>query len=222
MLDNNASSSAQVRSRVAAELDWDPMVDSTDITVSADGGAVTVRGTVSNMRQVREVSRAAQRLYGVTTVSNRLTVRPRDSGPIEDHEVRTAVLRTLMLHTTVPATITAEVDHGLVRLTGTATWHWQRDEAEHLCTAVAGVLAVCDDIELTPVPADADIQRAIMAAFQRNARLTLDDLSVEVLDAGVVILSGTVTSWAEHDDAVTAAWSARGVAQVHDRIAVTY
>lgn len=222
MLDNNARSGAHVRSRVVAELDWDPIVDSTDITVSADGGAVTVRGTVSSVRQVREVSRAAHRLYGVTTVCNRLTVRPRDSGPIEDDEVRTAVLRTLMLHTTVPDTITAEVDHGLVRLTGTATWHWQRAEAEHLCTAVAGVLAICDEIELIPVPADNDIQLAIMAAFRRNARLTIDDLSVDVLDAGIVILSGTVTSWAEHDDAVAAGWSARGVTQVHDRITVTY
>lgn len=215
-------SSAQIRSRVAAELDWDPKIDSADITVTADGGVVTLRGTVCSLRQVREVSKAVRRLYGVTDVSNRLTVRSQDSAYIGDDEICAAVLGTLMLHNTVPATITAEVDHGLVRLTGTATWHWQRDEAEYLCGTVVGVLGVADDIKLVPDQADADIQKAIMAAFRRSARLTLDDLSVDVLRTGVVILSGTVTSWAEHDEAVTVGWSARGVAQVHDRIAVTY
>jgi osmotically-inducible protein OsmY len=221
MLDDTRSS-AQVRSRVAAELDWDPKVESADITVSAEGGAVTLRGTVRSLRQVREVSNAAQRLYGVTSVSNRLTVRPVDSGPIEDHEVRTAVLHAMMLHHTIPATISAEVEHGVVRLTGTATWHWQRAEAEHLCSQVVGVLGVTSDIDLIPTPADAESQQAIMAAFRRSARLALDDLSVDVPQTGVVILFGTVTSWAEHDEAVNVGWSAPGVAKVDDRITVMY
>jgi osmotically-inducible protein OsmY len=221
MLDNSRSS-AQVRSWVTAELDWDPKVDGTDITVSADGGAVTLRGSVARFWQVREASNATQRVYGVTSVSNHLTVRSRDSEHMEDREVRAAVLHALLLHKNIPTSITAEVDHGLVRLTGTATWRWQRDEAEYLCAAVAGVTALRDDIELTPAPADAEIQHAIMAAFRRNARLTLDDLSVDVLRTGVVILSGTVTSWAEHDEAVAAGWSAPGVARVYDRITVTY
>jgi osmotically-inducible protein OsmY len=33
---------------------------------------------------------------------------------------------------------------------------------------------------------------------------------------------GTVSSWAEHDEAVAAAWSARGVTAVDDQIMVTY
>lgn len=108
--------------------------------------------------------------------------------------------QALMLHDTVPGTVTARVEDGMVRLGGTVTWHWQRDEAERVCPAVAGVLAVSSEIELVPAPACADIQQAIMAAFRRNARLTLDDLSVDVARTGIVILSGTVTSWAEHDD----------------------
>lgn len=72
--------SAVVRSRVVAELGWDPRVDSADITVWVDEGVVTVRGTVGSLRQVREVSRAVRRLYGVTCVRNRLMVRPTGAG----------------------------------------------------------------------------------------------------------------------------------------------
>lgn len=218
----NPRSSAQVRSRVAAELEWDPKIDGADITVHADGGAVRLAGTVRCLPQVREATSAAQRVYGVTSVSNHLTVRPLRAGHQEDYELRTAVLHVLMCNATIPPTINVEVDHGVVRLTGTATWHWQRDEAECACGAVPGVLGLADHIELVPAHSDADIQQAILAAWRRNARLCLDGLSVDVLDPGVVILSGIVTTWAEHDEAVTAGWSARGVAQVDDRIAVAY
>ena len=61
-----------------------------------------------------------------------------------------------------------------------------------------------------------------MAAFRRNAPLRLNDLSVDVAGASVVILSGTVNTWAEHDEAITTAWSAPGVAQVDDRVEVWY
>ena len=221
MLDN-AHSGAEVQANVDAELDWDPKLDRRDISVSADEGAVTLSGTVASLRQAREAMHAARRVHGVTSVSNRLTVRPVTAGQAEDREVGTAVQHALMLNSTIPATVNAEVNNGVVRLSGTATWHWQREEAEHGCAAVAGVLAVADDVKLIPVPADHDIQRAIMAAFRRNAPLSLHDLSVDVLDSGVVILSGTVTTWAEHDEAVTAGWSAHGVARVDDRIVVMY
>jgi osmotically-inducible protein OsmY len=56
--------------------------------------------------------------------------------------------------------------------------------------------------------------------LRRNAPLALHDLSVNVLSCGIVTMSGTVTTWAEHDEAVAAGWSARGVARVDDRIVV--
>ena len=64
---------------VAAELSWDPKVDSQAIAVSADDGAVTLRGTVGSFREKREAGKAAARVYGVTEVSNELQVRMLDS-----------------------------------------------------------------------------------------------------------------------------------------------
>ena len=219
---DNAHSGGRVQAAVAAELDWDPRVDSSDITVKAGGGAITLGGTVGSFWQVREAQHVARRVHGVTSVCNHLAVRPAISGHTEDCEVCTAVLHALMLNSAIPATVDAKVADGVVHLTGTATWHWQRDEAECACAAVVGVLGVVNDIELIPAPPDTDIQQAVMAAFRRHALLVLHDLSVDVLNSGVVILSGTVTNWAEHDEAVAAGWSSRGVARVDDRIVVMY
>jgi osmotically-inducible protein OsmY len=43
----------ELRLDVAAELSWDPKVDSRQIAVLADDGAVTLRGTVGSLREKR-------------------------------------------------------------------------------------------------------------------------------------------------------------------------
>jgi hypothetical protein len=47
-------------------------------------------------------------------------------------------------------------------------------------------------------------------------------LPVETTSYGRVTLTGTVSSWAEHDEAVDAAWSTSGVTEVADQIQVVY
>jgi hypothetical protein len=62
-----------LRASVSAELLWDPRVDSRDIVVSADGGAVRLAGSVASMRQKCEAQSATRRVYGVTNEPCRST-----------------------------------------------------------------------------------------------------------------------------------------------------
>lgn len=207
---------------VAAELSWDPKVDSQAIAVSADDGAVTLRGTVGSVREKREAGKASARVYGVTEVSNELQVRMLDSSRRDDAELRGDVLQSLMLDSLVPMTVDAKVRDGFVTLTGTAKWQYQRDEAEFLTASVPGVSGIKNDITLTSMPDGRDIKNDISDAFRRSAKLDADELSVDTPSYGTVILAGAVSSWAEHDEAVAAAWSAPGVTEVDDRIVVDY
>ena len=68
------------------ELFLDPKVDSAAIAVSANAGEVTLRGTVASFRQKREAQRAAERVYGVTSVRNQLEVRIVDEHGRQDGE----------------------------------------------------------------------------------------------------------------------------------------
>ena len=207
---------------VAAELSWDPKVDSQEIAVTADDGAVTMRGTVGSFREKREAGKAAARVYGVTDVSNELQVRMLDSSNRDDADLRGDVLQALMLDSLVPVTVDAKVRDGVVTLTGTAQWRYQRDEAEFLTASVPGVLGISNDIALTSTPDGRDIKSDISDAFRRSARLDAEELSVDTTSYGMVILAGAVSSWAEHDEAVAAVWSAPGVTEVDDRIVVEY
>ena len=207
---------------VAAELSWDPKVDSQEIAVSADNGVVTLRGTVGSIRQKREAKNAAARVYGVTEVSNELQVRMLDRSKREDADLRGDVLQALMLDSGVPMTVDAKVRDGFVTLTGTADWQYQRNEAEFLTASMPGVFGIENDITLISTPDGSDIKNDISNAFRRSARLDADELSVDTTSYGTVILAGAVSSWAEHDEAVAAAWSAPGVTEVDDRILVEY
>jgi len=215
-------SNEQLIDDVKDELHWDPKLDNAAIAVSADDGTVTLRGTVGTFREKREAKKAAERVYGVTEVKNDLQVKLMTDSRRDDADLRADVLQSLALDSLVPATIDAQVDDGYVTLTGKVEWQYQRDEAESVAANVAGVLDVEDDVELIGPPPDAGgVQDGIKRAFKRNAKLDAKDLSVETSDHTVTV-SGTVRSWAEHDEAIDAAWAAPGVRDVKDRIAVAY
>jgi osmotically-inducible protein OsmY len=141
---------------------------------------------------------------------------------IDDAELRGSVLQMLMLDSLVPSTIDAHVKNGAVKLTGTAEWQYQRDAAEDDVMNVFGVVDIVDEIALMgPTPSAGDVKGSIEKAFKRNAKLDVEELDVQTSN-GTVTLTGVVSSWAEHDEALAAAWAAPGVAQVDDRILIEY
>jgi osmotically-inducible protein OsmY len=216
------SSDKELAANVSDELFWDPKLDNSSIAVSANDGRVTLRGTVASLREKREARKAAQRVYGVISVDDDLKVKLADDDDRADADLRHDVRQALMLDSLVPPTVDAKVDNGFVTLTGTADWQYQRDEAESVASNIVGSVDVLDEIELNDhSPKAGDVQESIRKAFKRNAALDADDLYVSS-DNGTVTINGNVSSWAEHDEAIDAAWAAPGVTSVHDNMTVAY
>jgi osmotically-inducible protein OsmY len=212
----------QLQARVSAEIQSDPKLPTASIAVAADGGVITLRGSVGTLRQKIEAQRAAERVGGVTRVDNELDVRLLAGKRKNDAELRADVLQALMLDGVVPSTIDARVHDGVVTLTGIADYQYQREEAERVVINMVGVVNLIDEIKIAhPAPDAGDVKRTISESFERNA--TIDAGRVRVSTSNdTVILEGLVSSWAEHDAAVAAAWSASGVKHVDDRLEITY
>ena len=138
----------------------------------------------------------------------------------DDEDLRGDVLETLMLEGSVPMTVDAQARDGFVTLTGTVQWQYQREAAESRTASVPGVVGIDNAIALAQAPDARAAADAISCAFRRDAVLEADGLSVATFSGGLVVLSGTVSSWAAHDYAVAAAWSAPGVIKIDDRISV--
>jgi osmotically-inducible protein OsmY len=204
------------------ELFWDPRVDNAAIAVSADDGAIILRGTVGSLREKREAKRAAQRVYGVMSVDDQLQVRLLDDARRADADLRGDVLQALALDSLVPQSVDAKVDDGFVTLAGTVDWQYQRDEADQVASNVVGLFDVFNEIEIkNPTPNVVDVKDSIKKAFKRNAGIDGDGLSVTTSN-GTATISGTVRSWAEHDQAIDAAWAAPGVTSVRDGMTIAH
>jgi osmotically-inducible protein OsmY len=105
------------------------------------------------------LSCAAERVAGIRRIRNELQIRIPDRGgrPVADGDLRGTVLLALVLNRLVPGTVDVMVTDGLVTLVGTAEWQYQREQAELICVSVPGVIAVKNEISLTPAPGDVDI-----------------------------------------------------------------
>jgi osmotically-inducible protein OsmY len=208
---------------VTDELFFDPRIaDISGIALSAENGAITLRGTVGSFHQKRAAAAAARRVRGVLTVDNELQVRLMTEARRDDAEIRAAALQALMLDSLVPADrLDVKVSDGSLTLTGNVSWQYQRDAADADVASVLGIVDIDDQVLVDNEPSAVDVADRINEAFARNAQLYGASIDVSS-DGDSVTLSGSVVTWAQHDEAIDAAWSAPGVSSVRDQVEVVY
>ena len=209
-----------IREAAEAELDFDPLVDATDITVRDITGDVALNGTVPSYPQYLEAGAAAQRIDGVKNVHNHLEVFLPLGDSRDDAILITAANDALTLNVTVPDGVEASARDGNLTLTGTVKYGAQRTAAELAVAALTGVRNIKNYIEIGYDADPADVDILVQDALGRWA-LIPDDSDVRVDTWGnTVTLTGHVRTWAEHDAVVDAAWMARGVNDVNDVLTV--
>ena len=210
----------ELQEHVQNALDWEPSVDAAEIGVSLDGGVVTLRGDVRSYAERAAAERVALRVYGVKGVANDINVRLGDGQQRTDTEVAQAAVSALKWNSMVPDDeITLAVSNGWVTLKGHVDWEYQRAAAANAVRALIGVRGVTNAVTVQPHVSSVDVKSKIEAALKRTAEVDARRINVAITDSKV-ILSGNVHSWFEREEARRAAWSAPGVKEVDDRIAV--
>jgi osmotically-inducible protein OsmY len=205
---------------VTDELSFDPRIAyTTRIIVAADSGSVTLTGAVGAFAEKLAAGEAAYRVSGVNNVDNELAVALATDA-IEDEALRTNALHALSLDGLVPVEdIGVRASGGVVTLTGTVPWRYQRDAAEADVARLVGVIDLDDQIAVVNETSSSDVADRINEALARNAELSGSHIEVANHD-GTIRLTGTVDTWSQHDEVIDAAWKAPGVLSVVDQVSV--
>ena len=210
----------ELRDDVIHELEWEPSVEAAHIGVACRDGVVTLFGHVQSYAEKAAAERAVRRVRGVKAIAMEIDIHLPTDKKTADDEIAGRAVKVLHWDAVVPdERIKVEVEGGIVTLTGTVTWQYQKVEAEFDIRKLTGVKGVVNSIAVHPEVIPRDVRGAIHKAFLRNAELDASSITIGVLD-GKVILGGKVNSWIERETAERAAWSAPGVAAVEDHIII--
>jgi osmotically-inducible protein OsmY len=206
---------------VEDELEWDPEVDAGKIGVAAEGGVVTLTGHVRSYPEKWSAERITKRVHGVQGLANEIEVQLVDGDQLDDGDIAKSALSALSWNFTVPKErIRVLVTKGFLTLEGEVEWQFQKRAAEDAVRFLRGVRSVSNQIVLKPHVRAGDVKSKIEAALKRSAEVDSKRVIIEMSD-GSVTLRGQVRSWAEHDDALGAAWAAPGVIKVVDHLSIS-
>ena len=212
---------AEIRNDIFSELKWEPSVRDTEIGVAVKDGVATLSGNVTTFAQKFAADHAAERVAGVRAVADEITVKLPSTFERSDTEIAHAIANVLKWDTEVPDDkVKARVDKGWIWLEGDVEWQFQKQAAERAIRYLTGVKGVTNTIRVKPKLASPfEVSQKIKEALLRGAQFDAQRIVVEAQD-GKITLRGTVRSYAERKEAARAAWSAPGVTEVEDKIAI--
>lgn len=213
-------SDAQLKQDIDQELAWDPKVNAAQVGVSVDKGAVSLFGTVDTYAKKWAAEHAAKRMSGVRTLALDRTVKVTTEHIQTDSDIAGAIQAALKWDVLVPKAVTAVVRDGLVTLEGQVDWNFEREAAERAIRNLAGVVNVSNLLTLKKAEASAtQVKEKVEAALQRQATSDAKTIHVDT-NGSQVTLTGHASSWQSVVDASNAAWAARGVTQVVDKLKI--
>jgi osmotically-inducible protein OsmY len=211
---------AQLKKDVQDELAWDPAVNATNIGVIVKDGIVTLTGHLESFAEKFAAERAAERVSGVQALAMELEVLLPNRDRRNDADIASAARNALTWNTVVPdSRIHIKVENGWITLSGEVDWDYQRRAAERALRDLLGVVGVKNLIAVTARVSVPDVQKKIVEALERQAETEAKQVQV-LVNGSRVTLRGRVHSWPERQAAQIAAWSAPGVTNVVNEIAL--
>ncbi|HIJ75663.1 MAG TPA: BON domain-containing protein [Deltaproteobacteria bacterium] len=210
----------KVQRDVMDQMKWEMGDYSTRIGVAVKDGVVTLSGHVHCFPAKWAAERAVKRVLGVRAVAEEIEVRLPGSDQRTNTDLARAAENALDWNTLVPKNrVRIMVEDGTITMEGSVDNWSQRVAVEKAINSLTGVKAINNRIAVKPVVEPKEVEKDIMNALTRHAQLDARLINVES-HGDRVVLSGSVRTWAEREEAEEAARAAPGVADIENNITV--
>lgn len=203
---------------VSDELLYTPSIN-TNLAVTVNDGMVTLAGDVGSLPERLAAKQAAERVWGVKVVADKMVVRSAGASGATDTDLAGVASDMLAWSIDVPSTVTVEIRDRVLTLSGAVTWDFQREAAKRAVSYIRGISGVDSNISLSQSASVSVMKDAVEAAIGRNALLVAHAITVEV-NGHELTLHGSVRSSAERQQAEHVAWAAAGVASVKNNLVI--
>ncbi len=212
----------ELQKNVVAAINWEPLLQAAEIGVMADGGVVTLSGSVNTYAKKAEAEQAAKNVTGVKTVVENIEVVFNTNDSKTDAEITEAIENAFKWNWDIPTEkILISVENGWVFLSGELEWNYQKEAASCAVSNLIGIKGITNTINIITSTKDRIEKEDIEIAIERNGTISNKDICITVLN-NVVTLTGNVYSWYQKSEAGRIAWNAPGVHQVNNDLYVDF
>jgi osmotically-inducible protein OsmY len=156
----DTKSDAQVARDVATELWWDTRTRNADVAMSVRDGIVTLAGVVPSDEARHAAEEAAQRVWGVRGILNKIVTGKDGPQPTNDLNPAPAEPARRESESDRRLPIGATPAPGWVIVFGTVDSPRERAEIERMMARIPGVVGVLNDLAVRAPAADADRRAA--------------------------------------------------------------
>jgi len=207
---------------VAAAIHWEPLMEGTEIHVTAIDGVITLTGVVDSNLKKYKAEDIAKGIIGVKAIVEKIEIKFNNDDEKNDNAIAVEIINALNTDGRVPHDrIKVKVENGWVTLEGDLPWNYQKEAATAAVRHLQGIKVFTNDIRIQPESPDEIEQEEIERALRRNSSMDDQDIQVYVNENNVT-LNGIVNSYFQKDEAERIAWNAPGVRTVKNELSIDF
>lgn len=193
------------------------LLKTTEVTVKAEEGLVTLSGVVDSYLEKLHVESITKSIDGVKAIVDQITVNTVAHSKITEEEIAKSVLEYLHLNWVPLDRIKIKMEEGHVTLDGQVTYNFQKEDAKKSVGNVKGVSIFTNNLKLATETQDHLEKRVIEHALLRYSATVNQNICVHV-ENNTITLNGTVESLYQKEEAEKIAWNAPGVVAVKNEL----